>query len=48
METKSVNVRHMPAPLWQKVKVLALEKGVQVHVVVVQALADYLEKEARK
>ena len=36
-ELLRITIRNMPASLWQRVRVLAVERGVAIHLIVVEA-----------
>ena len=40
----SVNIKGIPATMWARVKVLAIQRRVTVKSIVVRALTDYLAK----
>ena len=42
-ELLRITIRNMPASLWQRVRVLAVERGVAIHLIVVEALLCYFE-----
>ena len=48
METRTYNIRNMPAETWDRLKVVAIRKKVSVREAIEQALTQYIEKEERK
>ena len=40
-----ISIRHMPSNLWRRVRVLAIERNVATHKIIIEALERYLEEE---
>lgn len=47
-DVMDVQVRHMPAELWQEVKVQAIQERRELYLVVQDALREYLERKRRE
>ena len=39
-----ISIRNMPSSLWRRLRVLALERNVATHKIVIEAIGDYLDR----